>query len=118
VFLSDDSNRELGDLIARGDLVAVQQALQHRRDETHDNTRWLELSADMVKVFVQQSHYAEAERTVDEIEARLRQFHFRRRTVAALSALLCFAYVILPGWASRRFARMLARLSRLPTAST
>jgi len=118
VFLSDHSNVELADLIARGDLVAVQQALSDRREQTTDNSRWLELSADLVKVFVQQSRYAEAEEIVHEIETRLSHFSFRRRLVAYLSVLLCLTHVLLPDWASKRVTHFIARLSGFPPTTT
>jgi len=118
MFLSKESNEELQGLIARGDLVGAQKAVAEKRASVQDETRWLELSADLVKLFVQQSRYAEAKQIVDEIEARLGRPSMQKSRIAFLSLSLCLAQLILPRWALQWFTKFLARVSGFTGAST
>jgi len=118
VFLSKESNEELHGLIARGDLIGAQKAVAEKRALVQDETRWLELSADLVKLFVQQSRYAEAKQIVDEIEARLGRPSMQKSRIAILSVSLCLAQLILPRRALQSFTKFLSNVSGFTGAST
>lgn len=118
MFLSEESNHELHGVIARGDLVALQKAVSEKRAHARDDARWLELSADLVKVFVQQSRYAEAKQIVDEIETKLGRPSMRRSRIVSLSVSLCVAHLLLPRRALCRFTAFLSRVAGFSGAST
>lgn len=108
MFLSGESNRYVREELERGNLARACEVLEEVKKNQGEVGVWAFLSADLIKLYVQQSRFPDAERVYEELTERLRLKEFSDGFTRLVSVFLCVMYVLFPDAMTTKISSWLA----------